>query len=225
MKLHILLVSSIALLCISTSALAQDTLYMKDGSMIPAKVIEVNSEEIKYKRTDNPDGPLFISRKNEIDAVKYENGIKETIVSTPQKTEPEPVVNNTPVDLNVPIYRKGPFYKQGNYRMKEKEMQKIILNMNDREINYHVKKAKVAKGIQYIGFVAIPAFIFGLGYTGYALGSNYNTSTGTLDSSVSYAPGIAAGFVAAGALATSITFKSIRKKHNNAALKIYNEKY
>lgn len=46
------------------------------------KVAEVGAEEIRYKKFDNPEGPLFILRRNEVFMIKYENGTKDIFMST-----------------------------------------------------------------------------------------------------------------------------------------------
>ena len=56
---------------------AQDVITKKDGTDIQAKVLEVNTTEIKYKKTDNQNGPIFTSLKSEILMVRYENGTKD----------------------------------------------------------------------------------------------------------------------------------------------------
>jgi hypothetical protein len=105
-------------------------------------------------------------------------------------------------------------------KMKEKDMHKIISKVQDPEINLHVKQAKFAKGMEYVGFVAIPALAGGLIYTGYAV---INDLSGYSD--VSYGPSVGLGLLAAATLTTSIVYKFKRKNHNNAAIKIFNEKY
>lgn len=39
---------------------AQDVITKRNGDEILAKILEVNPTEIKYKRYDNPDGPLYV---------------------------------------------------------------------------------------------------------------------------------------------------------------------
>ncbi|MBA3705283.1 MAG: hypothetical protein H0W84_05115 [Bacteroidetes bacterium] len=135
----------------------------------------------------------------------------------------EPVVV-VPVDPNPPIQRRGSRYIQGSDRMKEREMQNVVKSVNNPEINAHVKKARFARGMQNVGFVAIPALAFTIGYSVYAVINNLNNGGGAAYN-VDYTPAIATGIVGVAAFATSITFSIVRKNHNNAAVKIYNEKY
>lgn len=59
-------------------AQAQDLIVKKDGSVIQAKVSEIGITEIKYKKWSNQDGPSYVVSKNEILAINYQNGEKET---------------------------------------------------------------------------------------------------------------------------------------------------
>lgn len=58
---------------------AQDVIVKKDGSTILAKVLEITSEEVKYKKFSNLDGPSYVIRKIDILSVNYENGEKEEL--------------------------------------------------------------------------------------------------------------------------------------------------
>ena len=146
---------------------AQDTLFLKNGTVVPSKILQVSSSEISYKRMDNPDGPTFTTPSSDIFVVKYQNGVRDTIKTAPVVT--------AAVDANPPMTYKGYYYKQGNNRMKEKEAYGILKGVNDAEINGHIKKAKFGKGMQNIGFVAIPAVGFCVGYTIYTLVMGINS--------------------------------------------------
>lgn len=67
-----------ALLLLSTAAAySQDIITTKDGKDIQAKILEVNPSDVKYKKFDNLDGPVFTILKSEILLVRYENGENE----------------------------------------------------------------------------------------------------------------------------------------------------
>ena len=62
-------------LCLFTTALfAQDKIYKKRGPVINAKVIEIGVDEIKYKLTDAPDGPIYVVDKSSLKEIKYADG-------------------------------------------------------------------------------------------------------------------------------------------------------
>ena len=58
---------------------AQDTLTMRSGENIIVKIIEVGSNEVKYKKTDNLNGPSFSILKSEVSMIQYENGNKDVL--------------------------------------------------------------------------------------------------------------------------------------------------
>ena len=70
----------IMLLCLASKA--QDTLVMRNGKTILSKIIEVTPTEIKFKKLDNIDGPVYTEDKSTISEIRYSNGAKEKIVFT-----------------------------------------------------------------------------------------------------------------------------------------------
>ncbi len=88
-------------LCIYGISYSQDNIVLKNGEEISAKVLEIGTGEIKYKKASNPEGPTYSIAKSEVFMIKYENGTKEIInkiesedpksVATPEKaTEDKP---------------------------------------------------------------------------------------------------------------------------------------
>lgn len=59
------------------SSFAQDLITTKDGTDIEAKILEVSTSEIKYKKFNNLEGPTFTLPKSDILIVRYENGENE----------------------------------------------------------------------------------------------------------------------------------------------------
>ena len=56
---------------------AQDTLTMRSGENIIVKIIEVGSNEVKYKKIENFNGPIFATLKSDLYLIRYENGSKD----------------------------------------------------------------------------------------------------------------------------------------------------
>jgi hypothetical protein len=60
---------------ISTSLLfAQDKIYKLRGTVINAKVIEIGTDEIKYKLQENPDGPVYVVDKSTLNRIEFADG-------------------------------------------------------------------------------------------------------------------------------------------------------
>jgi hypothetical protein len=58
---------------------AQDNIVLKNGTEIRAKVLEVSATEIKYRKQDNPDGPVYSSGIGEVLLINYANGTKDVL--------------------------------------------------------------------------------------------------------------------------------------------------
>lgn len=56
---------------------AQDVIWKKDGTKILAKVIEVNTDNIKYKKYSNQSGPIYTLYISSISSINYQNGDRE----------------------------------------------------------------------------------------------------------------------------------------------------
>jgi hypothetical protein len=55
---------------------AQDVLTKRNGEEIQVKVLEIDLNEIKYKRFDNLEGPVIAILKSDVFMITYENGTK-----------------------------------------------------------------------------------------------------------------------------------------------------
>ncbi len=70
---------------------SQDTIVKINSDTIHAKILEVGISEVKYKRFDNQDGPIFVIAKSEISFIRYSNGGTDNFtVNTPTSTDPAP---------------------------------------------------------------------------------------------------------------------------------------
>jgi len=82
------ILSTFLLLAISLGAAAQDIIYTKDGKKEEVKVLEIRPNEIRYKKTSNPDGPDYVVLKSDVLLITYENGTHESFAShTPPPTQ------------------------------------------------------------------------------------------------------------------------------------------
>ena len=85
---------------------AQDVISTKDGREIEAKVLEVGTEELVYKKWSNPDGPDYHILLSDVLQVRYENGEVETYGAP--GTEAGMVRRfRTPTFISIPNIRRG----------------------------------------------------------------------------------------------------------------------
>jgi len=75
MQLKTILLFSILLL--SSETFAQDKIYTKDGGVYEAKIKEINSRHVIYKKWSNQNGPDYELPKSKVDRIKFENGEEE----------------------------------------------------------------------------------------------------------------------------------------------------
>jgi hypothetical protein len=81
-KLFILLF----LLAGSVPAFTQDEITFRSGEILKAKIIEIGSEDITYKKAENISGPSYSVKKDKVFMIKYENGTKDLFGSDTQVT-------------------------------------------------------------------------------------------------------------------------------------------
>jgi len=70
-------IATVATIFIFTFCFSQDVITNKNGEDIQARILKVGTEEVEYKRYDNPDGPVFTMTKSDILLIRYENGTKD----------------------------------------------------------------------------------------------------------------------------------------------------
>ncbi|HEX8041556.1 MAG TPA: hypothetical protein VF490_20550 [Chryseosolibacter sp.] len=64
---------------------SQDVITTTNGEDIQAKILKVGTDEIEYKKSDNPDGPVFTMSKSEVRSIVYENGTQDVFGDRPQQ--------------------------------------------------------------------------------------------------------------------------------------------
>lgn len=64
----------LSLLLCCLAGMAQDVIVCKDGTSLLGKVAEVTEAEVKYRKADNPDGPLYTLKVADLMRINYENG-------------------------------------------------------------------------------------------------------------------------------------------------------
>jgi len=139
-----------ALLLTALNSSAQDSIFKRSNESVAAKIIEINSTEIKYKRADYTDGPTFVLKNWEIKYIKYANGVIESFenYSATAPTENQPIPKN-----NLFIQPSGKYYYYQGIKITEPDMLAIVDKVNDKKINLMVNKTNdkkfVRKGFLY----------------------------------------------------------------------------
>lgn len=92
---------SLIAFAVSSFALnAQDILVRKSGEAENVKVLEISPTEIKFKKSNNPDGPTFIEKRSNLYSIKYQNGevqlFNEKVKSEKTRSLPPSIYTNPP---------------------------------------------------------------------------------------------------------------------------------
>lgn len=211
---------------ITILALSQDTLHFRNGSSIISKVLEISPLEIKYKKIENTDGPVYIVNKEEVKFIRYKNGsidsfteIKPWFKSMQKNEKQEPNYVIPKATKQPKIVKEGRSYFWDNTLYNESKILAVMKHANNPEINMHIRKSKLAKAFQPICIIGIPAV---------AVGAVAVVSSGGIYNSPKNAKKIENfGFsllaFSAVCLTTSITLENYRHKHNEIALRLYNQ--
>ena len=64
------------LLCMAAMQ-AQDLITLRDGTEIVARILEVSPDEIRYRWTDNSEGPVFVLPTSDVLTIRYSNGTSQ----------------------------------------------------------------------------------------------------------------------------------------------------
>lgn len=68
------------MLSIMASLAAQDVIFKRDGSIIESTIVERNEHDLRYRRFNYSDGPLFQVNLCDLDSIIYANGDVEIFV-------------------------------------------------------------------------------------------------------------------------------------------------
>ena len=85
-----------------TLCFSQDVITTRSGESIQARVLEVGQTEIKYKKFDNLEGPVYWILKSVVLMVKYENGTVDVF-----KVEKKNADSSAVVSLTENLFMKG----------------------------------------------------------------------------------------------------------------------
>ena len=74
-----------------------DTIVLQNGDELKVKVLEVGANEVKYKKSENMNGPSYALERSKIFLIKYANGSKDVFgTAKPSNTNPGNGQTNEP---------------------------------------------------------------------------------------------------------------------------------
>ena len=153
MKLKLLF--AIVFLCVANISFSQDTIVKRNNTVILVKILEITPSEVKYKRQDMLDGPVYTELKNDITMVKYANGLKEEFAFQPvPKTETGGYVIQPYNDNKISQRGHSVYYM--NRRIGNRELLSLLHNSPNKDVFNLQLKSEHYKHLSNLGFIAIP---------------------------------------------------------------------
>lgn len=150
---------------------AQDTIYKRNGEVISAKITEISTAEVKYKRFTMPDGPMFVIERGEVQKIRFANGVIDSFAVAPPVVTQTQVATEGPVTVQhqAPVLsgmiespRRGLYY-YNKAKINEKRMLLIASDKNrswkNKELEQAIMATRDFKSNQYIAGFGGPAVL------------------------------------------------------------------
>src|SRR4051794_19317374 len=96
----------IALVAGFSFSYSQDKIYRNNGKVVEAKILEIGTDEIKYKEFNNQDGPVYILETDKIKKIVFANGTSQKFQDSYKDPERYAGQLNKAIKLNFlsPLY-------------------------------------------------------------------------------------------------------------------------
>ena len=132
----------------SIVALAQDLIVTTDSKKIEAKIIEISSDQVKYKEYDMPDGPTFVLSTKEISMIIFSSG--KVILYEREAPKNTIVQQRSGNDF---LYRTGNTYVYNGKQMRGKEYANFLKQYDIDGINVDFENIYEADKDKYSRFI------------------------------------------------------------------------
>jgi len=96
----------IILTLIFSASYCQDKIYRNNGKIVEAKILEIASDEVRYKEFNNQDGPIYILETDKIKKIVFANGTSQQFHDNVKDPERYVGQSNKAIKLNFlsPLY-------------------------------------------------------------------------------------------------------------------------
>lgn len=94
MKPKKLIIFFIMLACVFVGV-AQDIIMKKDGTLLNGKVVEITEQEVKYRKADNPDEPVYTVKIADVSRINYDNGASDVFDRKLENTQVQQTATDT----------------------------------------------------------------------------------------------------------------------------------
>ena len=231
MKIKLFLLAAVLLLTTYCQlCFAQDFIVKKTGDEMKAKVIEVMTSEIKYKKFDNLDGPSYTISKSEVFMIRYANGEKDVFKEEEKKpivVEEKKQTSSSSNDLRI----EGDLgrYYQNNSPLPLRDVYNIIKESGNNDAIREIRASKLTSVGKVLFVIGLPFAGAGVLLTGVGISFQVDGPSSPYYDPVMYEEGVAMTYVgiplaAIGTAAwiTGIVLKRKGKNHIREAVRLYN---
>jgi hypothetical protein len=231
LKFHLLL---LACCFLSGNMKSQDIIVKTNGDSIRAKITEIGTNAISYKKFNDQNGPTYVENKSNILLLKLASGEIQKFPPSVANTSTTSVMTNTANssstgttsasnDGKIKIEREGSNYLVNGKKVKRKTVNELLGESKNPAITVPLKATKMMGGAQKIvKITSIPSTIGG-GFTfllkGVDMWNDIQRGRATTQSYVNAALSLV------GTLTLPITNKILKKKSNkmyDKLIDIYN---
>ena len=134
---------------------SQDLITLRNGDEVKAIVTEIDKNTVKYKKFENPTGPIYSLEKSGVFMIKYENGTKEVFeISVVEASKDEKGNVSAPAAAGL-TYRKPGAILENNEYLSIDESRNILSRVPEALASYNkgLKLIKAGKLLNGIGLV------------------------------------------------------------------------
>ena len=157
----------------ASGLLAQDVIITRESKRIDGKVLEISDTEIRYKKQNNPDGPVFVIKNEKVSSILFANGEVQSF-----KSEQTPLPDNEHKETSVvptvpfdPLFRdEGQLVSRKSYPYEPENLREML--GRDAYDSYLSAQSQYSRGSTCVTFgwldfiFSIPLYIVGFsGFT------------------------------------------------------------
>lgn len=130
-----------------TFCFSQDVVTKKNGDEIKTKLIEITTDQVKYKKFENLEGPTYSILKSELFMIKYENGTKDVFTDNENK--------KSEAETGKVYFIRGKGHNGSATSFKAFMDDSLVCKLNNKSYSIHIVKAGEHKfTVQFAGTVA-----------------------------------------------------------------------
>ena len=149
------LIATMALiLCAVQALMAQDVIVTMQAERIDAKVLEVSETEIRYRKTSNPEGPIYLLSTDKIATILYANGEVEVFGKTQQpapEEQPKLSVPDRKIEEGTVLFREGKYIVENKIGIYEPQNLRELLGEEEYD-NYLSAQGSYGRGATAVTF-------------------------------------------------------------------------